>query len=293
VSTLEEARAHYDAGRFPQAREAAIAALESQPDDVELLRVAGRAGVETGADDAVDQLRRVSELRSDDAVSWRDLGDALATEGRSEEAQEAFRRAVDLDPGDEVSLTALGHTSYAAGDEAGAVSYLEQAAEHASGMSTATLNLVDMYRTLGQPEAALATAVKVAEAAPDDALAALDVAELSLELGQLDEASRAFERVRAIDDVADHEVYALHGMIAVEVAREQWGPALELAREAGALDRGRTAGVLSFLEAQASGPGEEPPPSLEEVDAALRASLVEHRRAHLEDRRLQAEDLLA
>jgi Flp pilus assembly protein TadD len=293
VSALDKARARFEAHEYGEARASALAGLAEAPDDVELLRLAGRAGVEAGADDAVDHLRRVTELRPDDAPAWRDLGDALATEGRSEEAREAFRRAVELDPADEVSLTALGHTAYAAGDEAGAVSYLEQAAEHASGMSTASINLVDMYRTLGQPEAALAAAAKVAEAQPDDALAALDVAELSLELGHLDEAARAFERVRGVDDVADHEVYALHGMIAAEIAREQWAAALELAREAGALDRGRTAGVLAFLEAQVSGPGEAPPPTREEVDAALRASLAEHRRTHLEDRRLQAEDLLA
>jgi Flp pilus assembly protein TadD len=293
VSTLEEARAHYEAGRYQQAREAALGALDAQPDDVDLLRVAGRAGVEAGAEDAVEHLRRVSELRPDDAISWRDLGDALATEGRGEEAQEAFRRAVDLDPADEVSLTGLGHTAYAAGDESGAVSYLEQAAEHAGGLSTATINLVDMYRSIGQPEAALAAAVKVADAQPDDALAALDVAELCLELGQHEDASRAFERVRAADEIADHEVYALHGMIAAEIAREQYGAALELAREASALDRGRTVGILAFLEAQVSGPGEEPPPTREEVDAALQASLAEHRRAHAEDRRLASEDLYA
>ena len=293
MTALDEARAHFEAHDYREARASALAGLEAAPDDVELLRLAGRAGVETGAEDAVDHLRRVADLRPDDAVAWRDLGDALATEGRSEEAQQAFQKTVELDPSDEAALTALGHTAYAAGDEAGGVSYLEQAAEHSGGMSSASINLVDMYRTLGQTEAALGAALKVAEAQPDDALAALDVAELSLELGQLDEATRAFERVRTLDDTPWHEVYALHGMIAAEIARERWQAALELAREAGGLDRGRTAGVLAFLEAQVSGPGEEAPPTREEVDAALRASLAEHRRAHAEDRRLQAEDLYA
>jgi hypothetical protein len=84
-------------------------------------------------------------------------------------------------------------------------------------------------------------------------------------------------------------------MIQVEIGREDWGRALELAREAGAVDRvGRTAAVLAFLEARVSGETpDEPPPTLDEVAAALSASLAEHRRLHAEDRRVQPEDLLA
>jgi Flp pilus assembly protein TadD len=292
VSAADEARTQFEAHDYGQARASAMAVLGERPDDVEMLRVAGRAGVETGADDAVDQLRRVAELAPDDAAAWRDLGDALATEGRTEEAGEAFKRAVDLDPADEVALTALGHATYATGNERDAVGILEQAAERAGGMSTAQINLVDMYRSVGQPQEALNAAVRVAEAAPDDALAALDVAELSLEVGLHDDAVAAFARVRDLDDIPDHEVYALQGMIAAEIARERFDAALALAREAAALDRGRSAQVLAFLEAQAGGDGDEPPPSREDVETALEAARVEHRRAHAEDRRPNTEDTL-
>lgn len=216
--------------------------------------------------------------------------------GRTEEAADAFRHAVDLDPSDEASLTALGHAAYATGKKGDAVSLLERAASFGGGgVSTAQINLVDMYRSVGQPEEALAAAARIAEAAPDDALAALDVAELSLELGRHDEAVAAFERVRAIDDLADHEVYALQGMIAAEIARGHFDRALPLAREAAALDRGRSAGVLAFLEARAgTAPDEDapPPPSREQVDTALNAALREHRRAHAEDRRTEGEEPL-
>ena len=99
--------------------------------------------------------------------------------------------------------------------------------------------------------------------------------------------------MRKIDDVPDHEVYALHGMIEAEIDRERWDRALELAREADALDRyGRTTDVLAFVVAQVFGPGEEPPPTRDEVDDALRDSLAAHRRAHAEDRRLADEEEL-
>lgn len=293
MAALEEARAHFEAREFRQAREAASQGLASQPDDVELLRLAGRAGVEVAADDAVDQLRKVVELRPDDAAGWHDLGDALATEGRTQEATEAFTKAVALNPDDELALTHLGHSAHAAGKDQDAVSYLAQAADRAPGMSTAAINLVDMYRTLGEFEEALAAAQKVADADPDDVVAALDVAELSVTVGRLDDAVKAFDRVRAIEDLADHEVYALHGLVQVEIQRENWERALELTREASALDQhGRTNDVLAFLEAQAAGESEEPPSTREEIDAALSASQAEHRRLHGEDRRLEAGELL-
>ena len=273
-------KAHFNAGEFTQCRELALEGVASSPDDIELLRYAGRSGVELGSDDATDQLRRVVELQPD-AESWRDLGDALATEGRTEEENEAFRKVLELNPDDEPALTNLGHLAYASGNRNEGVSLLSQAAEHAARASTAAISLVDMYRTLGQPEEALAAAQRIAAAAPDDVIALLDVAELSLAVGKLDQAAEAFARIREVDDVPGHEVYPLHGLIQVEIRREAWKPALCLAEEATVLDpRGRSAEIASFLAAKVSGPGEEPAPSAAEVDDALAISLAECRRMH-------------
>jgi Flp pilus assembly protein TadD len=292
---VEDAWARYDAGDFKASRRVAMEALESTPDDAELLRIAGRAGVELGSEDAVDQLRKVAELRPGEAESWRDLGDAHASDGQTDQATEAFRKALEIDPNDETSLTALGHAAYATGSDRDAVSYLEQAAERSSGASSAMISLVDMYREMGQHEEALAAAARIAEASPTDTAAAIDVAELSLEVGRLDEAAEAFERIRRIDELQDHDVYALHGLISVELRREGFERALELAREAATVDRhGRTAGVLAFVEARSGNEsGDDPPPSQEEVEAALTASLAEHRRLHAEDHRAETKDLLA
>jgi tetratricopeptide (TPR) repeat protein len=291
MTELEQARAHFEAGRYAEAREAALAGAS---DDVELLRIAGRAGVEVGASDATEHLARVTELQPDSGEGWRDLGDAMLAEGRDKEAADAFRKALELNPDDDVALTSLGHTEYAAGSE-GAVAHLEQAAERGGGMSTAAISLVEMYRSMGKNEEALGTARKVLEAEPGDVAAALDVAELSLETDRLDDAREAFERIRGMEDLPDHEVYALHGMIQVELRRDNLDTALELAREAARVDEyGRTAGVLAHLEPPEQGDDgdREPPPSREEVEAALSQSLREHRRLHAEDRRLLAEDLL-
>ena len=220
MATLEQARSHFEAGQFGQARVAALEGLNATPDDVELLRVAGRAGVETGADDAVEQLAKVTELQPDSAEAWRDLGDALAAEGRTDEAGDAFRKVVEIEPDDEVAITALGHAAYQAGDRSGAVTMLEQVADRGS-MTTAAISLVDMYRALGQGQEALQAAQRVAAADPEDPLYALDVAELALEVGNADEAVEAFGRLRQLVDLPEHEVAALQGLVKAELARDR------------------------------------------------------------------------
>ena len=307
MSALDQARSHFDAGEFLKARAAAVEGLQASPDDVELLRIAGRAGVEAGSPEAVDELRTVAERQPEAAQAWRDLADALAAEGRSDEASEAFRKVLELEPEDEVALTALGHTAFQAGERDEAVTMLEQVAGRVSGTSTAAISLVDMYRALGQQEEALAAARRVAEADPDSPLYALDVAELSLESGRHDEAADAFARLREIVDLPEDEVAALHGAIKAELARDSAERALELARQAGAIDTvGRTAGVLAHLEAELGveqTPGDavargatmvfieaqEAPPSRAEVESLLDATLADLRRGLLgEESRVRA-----
>jgi tetratricopeptide (TPR) repeat protein len=161
-------------------------------------------------------------------------------------------------------------------------------------MSTALINLVDMYRSLGKTEEALEAAQRIGDADPTDGLAALDVAELNLELGRHADAAAAFERLRGVVDVPEHEVAALHGLVKVEMSRGDLKAALAYAREARAIDTvGRTRGVLAHLESEIGG-GEalealardasaammaaiEAPPSRDQVEQALTATLLDVR----------------
>lgn len=292
----DQARTLFDSADFEHSFEVASQALSASPDDVELLVLAGRAGVEVDAEDAVEHLQRATELAPDDAGAWHHLGEALAAEGRMPEAEAAFRRAVELDPDDQLALSHLGHTALASGRREEGVGYLARAADLAhvaQTASTAAISLVDMYRSLGQFEDALAQARVVAEAAPDDALAWLDVAELSFELGQLDEARSAFERLRELDEIPGHEVYPLHGVLQVEIRGGQWQAAQQLAAQAAAIEQqGLSADVAGFLNEQISGPGEEPAPSRAEVETALSASLADYRRMLADNRRLSMGDIL-
>jgi Flp pilus assembly protein TadD len=288
------ARSLFADGDFGASRAAALEALQQQPDDVELLLIAGRAGVEVDAPDAVPNLRRAAELAPDDSRTWHALGEALATEGQTDQANQAFGRAVELDPDDQVALTHLGHTSVAVGRGEEGMGYLARAAGATPGASSAAISLVDMYRSFGQNEEALAQAERLAEAVPDDALSRLDVAELNLTLGRLDEAESAFAALRDIDDVPGHEAYPLLGLILVAIARENWDDAVALAAEARAIDpHGLIGDVDAFLRAQTDAePGESPPPSREQIEAALSALLAEYRRMHADDRRAGAGNIL-
>lgn len=295
----ERGRTHLEAEEFQAALRAALDGLDAAPDDVELLVLAGRAGVELDSDDAVGYLKRATELAPEDASAWHHLGEALATEGRTAEADAAFRRTVELDPEDQLALTHLGHTSMAEGRGDDAVGYLARAADSIHGASTAAISLVDMYRSFGRYEEAAAQARRLAEAVPGDPLAWLDVAELSLEVAQFDEARLAFERLRELDDTPGHEAYPLHGMLRVAIRSEQWERAQELVDQAVALEpRGLGTDVAAFLRERSGAPpsedeaqnGAQPAPTEAEVDAALTSSLADYRRTLADDRRLTAGD---
>jgi tetratricopeptide (TPR) repeat protein len=286
VTAVEEAQSLLDAADFRRSHEIALAALQSRPGDVQLLRIAGRAGVELADPEAVNHLRAVVELEPEDAQGWRDLGDALAAEGETAQASEAFRRAVEINPDDAVALSHLGHAAYASG-QGDAVDYLQRAAERAPWQSSTAISLVDVYRGMGRFEEALETANRVTQADPADVIAALDVAELSLELGRFDAAAEALGRLKEREELPDHLVHVLHGLIEVELARGAADRALELAREAaGIAAHSRTGLLLAHLTAEADA-ADVP---REDVDAALAASRIEHRRLHGDDRRLELED---
>jgi tetratricopeptide (TPR) repeat protein len=279
----ERARACLEEGDYEQCRQTVLAALETHPDDPELLRLAGLAGLELGSDDAVAYLQKASAAAPGDARIWSELGDALVVHGRSAEAADAFRQAVSLRPDDVDALVHLGHSAFAAGRTDEAISALGQAANAQPGSAAVLRPLADIYRRAGRLEEALGTAERLAGEHPEDVLAVLDVAELNLELGRLDAAVGAFGRLRTLDEDPEHEVYAYHGMIEAEIRRERWRRALDLAVDATRADRhGRTTDVLAFVVAKVFGESDRPAPERGDVDEALSASRAEHRRLHEE-----------
>ncbi|HEX9417175.1 MAG TPA: tetratricopeptide repeat protein [Gaiellaceae bacterium] len=208
---------------------------------------------------------------------------ASLEEGDLERAREALRRAVEQNPGDSSALVDLGYLALGAGDADEAADLFRQALERDSGNIDALRALATIHGRAGRGEDALEAASAVAEAQPDDPLAAIEVADLALELGRLEEAEAAFRRLRSLDDDPEHEVYAYHGLVEVELRRERWRRALDLAVDATRVDRlGRTTDILAFVVSQVFGEADRPAPERTEIEDALARSRAEHRRLHLE-----------
>jgi tetratricopeptide (TPR) repeat protein len=258
----EAARAQFAVGDFAAGHASALEALGGDPDNLELLLVAGRSAIKIGSGDALAHLRRATEIAPGDARAWSALGEALLAAGENADADAAFAKAVAIDPS-----SGRGQADPS------------PVPDSRAGMSTASISLVDMYRSFGQLDDALAHAKRLSEAAPDDIMARLDVAELSLETGNFDDARAAFEKLRELDDAPGHAVYPLHGLIRVAIAQERWDQAREL---------------LGQVDAAALGVDVEafPPPELQAVEAALDASLAGYRQIHADDRRANAGQIL-
>jgi tetratricopeptide (TPR) repeat protein len=281
AASPEQALALYKDGDFERAHAQALELLETRPRDAALLRLAGKAAVELGRDDAVSFLEQAAEIDPDNPDVLHDLVDALLAEGRVAEATDVAKRIVELRPRDASALVDLAYALHASGRVEEGIAYLEQALELEFGNVAALRGLLGMYRERGRLEDALEAGRKVISYQPEDVLSAIDVAELMLTLDRTEEAVEAFRWVRDVDDEVDHEVYAYHGMIEAEIRRQRWRAALDLAVDATRVDRlGRTTDLLAYIVTQVFGAADRPTPSRRDVDDALVASREEHRRLH-------------
>jgi tetratricopeptide (TPR) repeat protein len=307
----ERAQEHFARREYRASHEAALEGLSVDPDDRDALRLAGRSGVEIEADDAVAHLQRVAELAPDDVAAWRDLGDALAAEGRTAEAEQAWQKLAELRPDDSTVLTALGHAALAAGDTDAAAQRLTAAAQADTRNLSASMSLVDVYRDMGQHAQALEIARRIWETDPEAHLRGLAVAELSIELGDYDAAEKVYEQLLEADDEG-HEAFIRYAQLDIALRREQWIQASALASSAARLEQSaRAQRLLAYFADRAisydrnatspdlgaallasqsgvfalpnldAGPPEVP--SREEVERLLADARFEHRRIHIEE----------
>lgn len=280
---VRQAEAAFSAGDAEACYELATEGLANFPDDERLLALGGRAGLEVGGPQTVDLLRRLVAVRPEDPDAWRDLGLAEVSEGDLNAANASLGAALDLDPSDEVSLVNLGHVRYMLGDVDEAIALLDRAARQAPEDPAPLRNLVDMYRGTDRLEDALRAAEALATLNGDDVLAVIDLAELRMSCGDLDGAVVAYHKLRRIDGDSGHQAYAYHGMVEVELRREGWRRALDLAIAATAVDRHQlTTDLLAFVAGQLFGEAVRPTPSREDVARRLAERRGEHRRMHAE-----------
>jgi tetratricopeptide (TPR) repeat protein len=144
-------------------------------------------------------------------------------------------------------------------------------------------SLVEMHRMRGRTQAALEAASELARRAPEDVLSRLDLAELHLVTGNGPESLAAYRRLRELDTEPGHAGYLVHAMIEVEMQRERWRRALDLAITATSLDRNRlTTDLLAYVSTRLFGEGDRETPALADLEARLRERRATHRRLHAE-----------
>lgn len=276
---FQRAQRSYELGDLDACRADALQAVQESPRDVERLRLLARCSLALDDPTAAEYFRTIAQLQPEDVGSWRDLGAALLVGGDLAETAGAFRQVVRLRPDDTDALVDLAHVSFALGSTDEAIELLSHAVDR-NPSPGALRGLGDMYRRAGRLDEALETAYRLAALQPDDVLATMDIADLSRALDKLDDSSAAFRRLRSIDD-EDHDVYALHGMIEIEMDRGEWRRGLDLAIDATRIDRySLTTELLSFISAQLLGAGNRPVPTRSEVEAALAAERADHRALH-------------
>lgn len=243
------AEAYYRAGNYARCREVIDQQLADQPNNAASLMLKGQVLLELDEPkDAIEALKAATRCAPDDAETWSQLGIALLTDGQLNDAADAFRAAVRLSPNDARAMIDLGNVLYMLGRSGEALESLERASLLRPGDLEILRNLAGMYVSAERFHSALAKIREILDLNPGDVAARCDAAWLLLELGRLDEAATMFGSIRLGDPERDHELYALHGLVMIEVRRQDWRQALMLAIEATKLDRyDFTTSLLSYI----------------------------------------------
>ena len=281
---MQQAESSYSLGDFRRSRELALAALADHPDDVGLLRLAGRAALELDLDDGLPELRRAVQLAPADADAWLDLASAFMSVGETVAAADALRHVVSLRPTDAEAMIDLAHLAIAQGQTDEAIARLQTVLTFQPDNVPALRSLVEMYRDRDDLPAALAAAAQIAQLLAEDVVARLDAAQFNLALGNYTAAVADYAQLRTIDPEPQHVTYAYHGMIHVELHRSNWRRALDHAIEATGVDRDDlTTELLAFTAARLFGGTSRATLNQAEIEAVLTAEHLEHRRQHAEE----------
>ncbi|WP_316975999.1 O-linked N-acetylglucosamine transferase, SPINDLY family protein [Shumkonia mesophila] len=190
---------HHRAGRPKEARALYARALAGQPDNPELLHMAGVAAYEE--DDLDAALRLIGKalergLRRPEVHN--NLANALQKSGRAAEAEAAFREALNLAPGYADAHYNLGNLLKEAGRLEEAIEEYERALRTQPNDAQIFHSLGLAYQAMGLPEKAAGAFRRTVEIKPDHEAALLGFARLLRLLGQPRDAVGCFRRFIAL-----------------------------------------------------------------------------------------------
>ena len=198
--TAQLAFSHYQARRLPDALRAAQQALRIQPDNIDMLHLAGCIVMELEEfEPAITYLNTVVAKAPDFAEAHDNLGNALRISGRLDEAAAAFGKAVSLKPDFAAAHSNLGIVLEAQRDFPGAEAAYRRALDVNPGFARAHNNLGQLLQQLEKFDEAGSAYRRALELEPNFAEANNNLGTLLKELGKFDEAEAAFRRALAIN----------------------------------------------------------------------------------------------
>lgn len=174
--------------------------------------------------EAIEQYRKIVELRPNDSLGYMNLGAALAREGNTDAAIVEYERALALSPDDARIERNLGQALFAEGRVADAVTHFQRALTLRSTRDphgeTADLNLElgNAYLRVGGVTAAISHYRRALELRSNYAAAHSNLASALLQKGETAEARRHLEEAKRLDPNAVHsaEVYCEAGNTALQ-----------------------------------------------------------------------------
>jgi len=197
---LNDAIAHYGAGRLPQAKKICQKIL---PDDANYPKALSMLGVIAFAagqtETALDYLAQAIIAKPDYAEAHNNLGNLLRDLGRPAEAEDSYRRALDLKPEHADFHNNLGVTLNALGRLQDAVASCRKAISINPGLAEAHNTLGGSLHALGQWEEAVASCQKAITLKPDFTGAFINLGYALNRLGRLDDAVTSFHQALALN----------------------------------------------------------------------------------------------
>jgi protein O-GlcNAc transferase len=195
---IQDAQAHFRAGRHEEARAALNAAMADDPGSFEANYLMGIVLAALGnAPAAVEALRQAASIDGAHAELQRNLGALLAGQAKTEAALACFRRAAELDPDDAGNQFFLGQALQQCGRDNEAIAAFEAALALAPEHQGARLRLAISEERRGRIDAAAAALRQVIAQQPDHIDAAIRLGELTLRRGAFDEAAQILETALA------------------------------------------------------------------------------------------------
>jgi Flp pilus assembly protein TadD len=167
--TLGEAQLLRTSKRYNEAFDFLAGSLAKAPDDPTLLYETAMAAEKLDRIDVMERhLRRLMELKPDDANAYNALGYSLADRNqRLPEALELIERALKLAPQDAFILDSMGWVYFRMGNVAQARTYLERAYKIRADPEVAT-HLGEVLWVLGEQDAARALWREAQRKEPDN-----------------------------------------------------------------------------------------------------------------------------